>query len=356
MTVIREASATDGPPLIAFFRDTPVRASTEFVLDRGPEFGALLRLRGHARTFIALQEERIVGTVTALWHEGVDGDRVLQVGELVDLRVAPELRGSPAAVRLLARAGAALEEAGADWVLCLIGDRNREAGRLVSGGAGLPSLAPVSRYASVHYPAWRLPGRRHPGGLSVRRAGPEDGPVLAQFVCETAAGRRFTPATLFPWPDPDGTHHGWIAEDIGGRPIGGLVVWDPMTVRRIRVRRYSPGDQVFRGLMAFASLLGAAKPLPDPGEPLRLWASRWLGARSRPALVTRALVREAIRAAAVAGQHVLQLNLEARDPLLPLLPALPRSFYWSTVYGRPLRDTGSMPPDAAICHTDVALV
>jgi len=356
MTVIREASATDGPALVAFFRDTSVRAGTEFVLDRGPDFAALLRLRGDARTFIALREERIVGAVTALWHEGLDGDQVRQVGELVDLRVAPELRGGPAAVRLLARAAAALEEVGADWVLCLIGDRNREAGRLVSGGAGLASLAPVSRYASVHYPVWRVPRRRPPGGLSVRRAAAEDTPVLAELIRETATGRRFAPATLFPWPDPEGAHHAWIAEDGSGRPIGGLVVWDPMAVRRIRVRRYSPGDQILRGLMAFASLFGAARPLPSPGEPLRIWASRWLGARSSPAFVTRALVREAIRAAAAAGQHVLQLNLEARDPLLPALPVLPRSFYWSTLYGRPLRDAGPMLPEAGICHTDVALV
>jgi hypothetical protein len=355
MTLIREASPADGSRLVAFFRETALRASTEFVLDRGPDFDALLRIRGHWRTFVALEGERVRGSVTALWHEGLDGDKVLVVGEIVDLRVAPEARGGPAAARLLGRAREALEETGADWVLCLIGDRNREARRLVSGGAGIPPLAALGRYASVHYPAWRIPRWAAPGGISVRRADAGDARVLAELARETSTGRRFAPTTLFPWPDPSGTHRGWIAEAPTGQPIGGLVVWDPMAVRRIRVRRYSSADQVLRGLMALAAMVGAATALPKVGEPLRLWASRWLGARSSAREVTSLLARTAIRAAAEEGQHVLQLNLEERDPLFGLLPALPRSCYWSTLYGRPLREPGTGVTDAAICHTDVAL-
>jgi len=356
MTTIREATAADGPSLIAFLGETPVRAGTEFVLDRGPDFGALLRLRGLSRTFIALQEHRVVGAVTALWHEGMDGDAGLRLGEIVDLRVTPELRGTRLASRLLERAAAALAQAGADWVLCLIGDRNREAVRLVSGRAGFPALRELSRYASVHFPVWRAPQGRPRAPFTVRPATSGDAPALAALSCATVVGRRFAPPTLFPWPDPDGTHHAWIAEDKRGRPIGGLVVWDPLSVRRIRVRRYSSADQMLRVLMWLGSLLGVAGPLPQPGDTLRLWASRWLGAVDHPSQVTDALVRAAMRAAATADQHVLQINLEVRDPLLPMMPGFPRSSYWSTLYGCPLRDDVPNPVESSICHADLALV
>jgi hypothetical protein len=355
MTVIRPAAESDGPTLIAFFRETPVRAGTAFVLDRGPDFQALLRLRGEARTIVAVRDERIVGSVTALWHSGVDGDRVVRVGELMDLRVAPEGRGGRIAARLLEGAAAAFDEVGADYVLCLIGDRNREAARLVMGGAGLPALHPVGHYASVHYPAWRVPTRRHPD-VSVRPAVPADAGVLAALVEETVTERRFRPETLFPWPDPRHSHHGWVAEDGSGRPIGGLVVWDPMAVRRVRIRRYSAQDQLFRGLMAFGSLLGVARALPRPDEPLRIWASRWLGVRESPRGAVPLLIRTALRDSATAGQHILQINFEEQDPLFRFLPGLPRSVYWSTLYGRPLRGGRVAPVDAGICHTDVALV
>ncbi|MGE5230149.1 MAG: N-acetyltransferase family protein [Deltaproteobacteria bacterium] len=354
MTTIRDAVPEDGPQLIALFRQAPMRAGTEFVLDRGPDFQALLRLRGRFRTFVATRGDRILGSVTALWHERRDLGGTVRVCELVDLRVAPDARGGATAARLLGRAARALEETPADWVLCLIGDRNRDAARLVTGGLGFPALKALARYASVHYPVWRA-GTAGARGMTVVRATDRDGALLATLVRVTASGRRFSPPELFPWPDPAGAHYGWIAQD-GSCALGGLVVWDGNAVRRIRVMRYSGGDRLFRGATLVAGLFGAATPLPPPGEPLRLWASRWLGVREANPRVTGALVRAALRAAAGAGQHVLQVNLEEHDPLLGALPSLPRSVYWSTLYGLATGRRAGEDAPGVLCHADLALV
>src|SRR6185437_4977109 len=73
MISVREATPEDGRALIDFLRMTPLSAGTEFVLDRSPDFSALLRLRGTSRTFLAVSHERLAGTVTALWHDARDG-------------------------------------------------------------------------------------------------------------------------------------------------------------------------------------------------------------------------------------------------------------------------------------------
>ncbi len=356
MTRIREASAADGPALVGFFRKTPMRAGTEFVLDRGPDFHALLRLRGQSRSFVALRGEGVVGAVTALWHDARDGGRDLRVGEIVDLRVAPEARGGPVAARLLGEVARTLESVSAGWVLCLIGDRNRDAASLVSGGAGLPPLAALARYVSLHYPVWRVPPPSRRASIVVRPATDDDAALLDRLVRETTPPRRFAPAALFPWPDPDGMHLAWIAMDSAGRAVGALVVWDGLAVRRIRVTRYSLSDQLLRGAMAAGAWFGGAARLPPTGEPIRVWGSRWLGARAGDPAAVKALVRAALRAALEAGQHLLQLNFERNDPLLPWLPALPCSAYWSTLYGRRLGREQADSPGEAIYHADVALV
>src|SRR6185437_8041075 len=115
MISVREATPEDGRALIDFLRMTPLSAGTEFVLDRSPDFSALLRLRGTSRTFLAVSHERLAGTVTALWHDARDGRGRVRVGEVVDLRVAEWARGSRAVARLLGAARDAFAEAGVDW-------------------------------------------------------------------------------------------------------------------------------------------------------------------------------------------------------------------------------------------------
>lgn len=356
--IVREACPEDGPALVRFFLETPMRAGTEFVFDRSPDFAALLRLRGRHRTFVALSGESVAGSVTTLWHEGYVGDKALCVGEIADLRVAAWARGGTLTARLLAVARDAFVSERTDWVVCLIGENNQDAVRLVAGKAGFPPLRPLARYASAHFPAFRVPAAAKRGGVQVRTAGPEDAELLMDLVRELSIRRPFSPPNPFPWPDPTGQHRGWIASSADGRPLGALITWDGMSVRRIRVVRYSAADQLFRAAMAAAALAGVARALPAPGGPMRLWASRWFGVVGSDARAARVLVRTALRAAALAGQHVLQINLAEDDPLFCALPALPHSVYWTKVYACPMviPDDATPRNGSRMCFADLALV
>lgn len=362
---IREATAGDGPALIDFFRATPLDAGVEFVLDRSPDFYALLRLRGTARTFLAVAGERLAGSVTALWHDARDGSGEVRVGEIVDLRVAEWAHGSRAVALLLGATRDAFAEAGAQWAVCVIGERNRAAVPLTSGRIGLPALEPLARYASVHFVVCRAPSAsaRPPAGrLTVWEAGAGDGADVERLVGEMAARRRFAPLEPFRWPEPTGTHRAWIARDGTGSPIGGLILWDGSAVRRIRVMRYRGLDRVLQLGTRLAQACGLANALPPPGDALRVWASRWLGVREGRLDAARALVRAALRAAVAKHIHVVQVNLPEDDPLLHALPPYPRSTYWSTLYGCPLEGGARAQPATSSraghgpYHVDLALV
>jgi hypothetical protein len=355
--ILREATAADWPQIGEFFLATPLQSGTSFVLDRRPDFGALPALRGSFRTFLVFQDHRLAGTVTALWRPAANGARIVTVGELIDLRVAPWARGGRAVFYLLNAAYDVFVAERVEWVFCLIGKHNRATSPLVSRSAGLPPLEPLEDFASVNFVAGRVPRFVAARGVTVRAAEESDAGLLADAWRESHAPERFVPPDSFTWPDPAGRHRAWLAFEPDGTPCGALVTWDGGSVRRVRVVRYRAADRPIRAAIAVAAVLGITNPLPAPGEVLGLWASRALAISRDDARTLRALLEAALSAAATAAQSVLQINLHGRDPLLRRLPPYPRSTYWSTLYGGPF-DGSPLPAGsrAARYHADLARV
>lgn len=354
---IVEATDSDGPMLAGFVLDTPVGAGTDFVLDRSPDFHALLGLRGDSRTFCAWEGDRLLGIATALWDEREDGGATVRVGEFVDLRVAHDARGGRAAKALLAAVLETFDAVGVDWLSAVIGDENRAAVGLVRGKAGLPCIHPLTHYRSVHMVALRIPWRVA-RGIDVREATEEDAEVLRAAACRVRGPLRLAPHGPFEWPDPLRRHRAWIAAEPGGPPLGALIVWDGFDVRRVRVVRYRGGDRALRFLTLTLAPLGLVAALPSPGGAVRMWASRVLWNGGDSAAVTRALVVASLRAAARSGVHVVQYNLREGDPVLGQLPSYPQSSFRSTLFGAPRNGeavTGGSAPGAAF-YADLAMV
>ena len=343
--ILREATAADWPQISEFFLDTPLQSGTSFVLDRRPAFGALPALRGSFRSFLVFQDHRLAGTVTALWRPAANGARVVMVGEVIDLRVAPWARGGRAVFYLLHAAYDVFVTERVEWVFCLIGKHNRATSPLVARSIGLPPLEPLEDFASVNFVAGRAPRFVAARGVTVRVAEESDAALLANAWSESHALERFVPPDSFTWPDLTGRHRSWLAFRPDGTPCGALVTWDGASVRRVRIIRYRAADRPIRAAIAVAAVLGVTNPLPAPGEVLGLWASRAIAIPRDDGRTLRALLDAALSAAATAAQNVLQLNLRGRDPLLRRLPPYPRSTYWSTLYGGPC--DGSPLPAAA---------
>jgi hypothetical protein len=344
---VREATARDWPAVAEFFLSAPLESGTVFVLDRRPDFGALPGLRGVFRTFLAFEGERLAGTVTALCRKAKERDQAVIVGEVTDFRVAPWARGGRAAFLLLRAAYEAFCQHGVDWFVCLIGDKNRATLPLVACRAGFPKLVALEEFASVHFISWRVPSHAEPNGLTVRAATAADATIVSELSAEGLGRELLAPAEPIGGPDVAGLHRAWIASAPDGTPWGMLLVWDGETVRRLRILRYRTADLPLRCITRVGAWLGMVSPLPSPGDVLGVWASRVATIRHGGSVTLRALLRAALRDAAVQGRSVVQLNLHGFDPLLRELPKYPRSTYRSTLYGCPCRGDAvvrSFPP------------
>jgi hypothetical protein len=331
--MLREATAADWPQIADFFLATPLQSGTAFVLDRRPDFGALPALRGQFRTFLLFQRQRLVGTATALWHVARDGADTITLGEIIDLRVAPCARGGRAVSHLLHAVYAVFLAERVDWIVCLIGKKNRAAIPMVVGRAGLPRLDFLEDFASVHFIAGGVPRLFAATGVTVRAAEASDASLLAELCTESCATQRFAPSESLEWPHPTGRYRAWLAFKPDGTPCGALVLWDGEPVRRLRIVRYRAADLPLRIAVGVAARLGMANPLPARNEVFGLWASSVVAVRHDDGRTLHALLDAALAAAVAAGQNVLQINLSAQDPLLRRLPPYPRSTYWSSLYG-----------------------
>jgi hypothetical protein len=354
---VREATADDWQRVTDLFLATPLRSGTSFVLDRRPDFRALPGLRGSFRTFVINQEQRVAGTVTALWRPARYEARRITVGEVIDLRVAKWARGGRVAFHLLRAVHEVFIAQRVDWILCLIGKHNLAAASITARKVGLPPLTPLEEFASVHFLALRTPRWPATRDLIVRAAEQSDASLLAELYVAQSATERFAPTDAIPWPDPAGQHRAWLAFGPDGTFYGALVVWDGNALRRLRIVRYRTGDLPLRAATCAAATFGWGARLPAPGEVLRLWATRLVAIRCGGARTLRALLDAALTGAAEAGQHVLQLNLHGRDLLLHQLPPYPRSTFWTTLYGGPRDGSPVAPTDpAGRYHADIARV
>ena len=355
--IVREARAEDGPAILRLFAAAPVRAGTAFLLDRSPDFFALLRTRGRWQTFVAEDGRRLAGIATALWYDARDGQAAARVGEIVDLRVAEWARGRRASLLLLGAVSEVLRAVHVDWAVCVIADRNRAAASLVRGVAGFPTFSVLEHWASLHYLAVRSPRVPLTRRSRVREAVSGDAALLTELSIGSTQGWRLMPRELFSWPDPLGRHRAWIAENGAGQPVAGLVTWSASDLRKIRIARYAPGDSVLRLALAVAAPLGAAVALPAEGQVLKMWAARWIGALPSHEAAIADVVRAAVGAAVTEGVHVVQINVpSSRAESLRALPLLPRSTFRSTLFGVSLRGPSAERPDGRTFYADLAAV
>jgi hypothetical protein len=98
---VREATPADNQGLLVLTQLTPMDGPVAIRIDRHPDFFTLLRLRGAGKTFVAVDEDEIIGCCSITYRTAFVNAQARTVGYLSDLKIRPSHRGGRAIVKLL---------------------------------------------------------------------------------------------------------------------------------------------------------------------------------------------------------------------------------------------------------------
>jgi predicted N-acetyltransferase YhbS len=327
---IRPAELTDGPSLLELSRNCPMHGAISLTIEREPDFFALSRARGSARTLVAEAGGRLVGCVgLARRPAWVDGRRA-EIAYLADLKVAPAQRRSGLGSRLVATMLASEARARPLPLVATVAAGNRAVERLAVGlraDCGLRGAIEVTCLQLFAAPAPVEPG------IELGRAQPGDEASLAGLLDRFYRERQFAP--IF----DDGGFKAMLAcspglalEDHlvarrGSRIVAAVAMSALDSLKRVRLLRVTPALRLGLAALAAAARALSMPAPPAPGGELRLVFLRHPAHAPGEEAALAALIRRATREARTSGHHFAVLTVPAHDPLARCARSIPRVSY-----------------------------
>jgi hypothetical protein len=148
--VIREASHDDNAQLLALTEQCPMQGSVGVLIDRKPDFFSLLRLKGEFKAFIAVTDNRIVGSFALVVKRAYIHRVPEYIGYLCDMKILPSFRRSRVAYLLMRAMNAYMRTLPINLYLCVISQGNRQVESLLQGRAGIPAPEKTSHFHVFH--------------------------------------------------------------------------------------------------------------------------------------------------------------------------------------------------------------
>ena len=368
---VRAARADDNDALVALAFACPMEGDVGLCVSRAPDFFALHGLEGDAWAAAVAEDAEsgaVVGCVAVAERRAWVHGRAADVTYVYDLKVHPAHRGGPAADALMRWVpGECERRGGADalsFLTILAGNARME--RRTTGQ--IPGVPRCTRFATIRSYSVMLLGRRRlaagRSGLRVSRARPEDVEEMIALWGTVAPGRQFSPVldaerlTHFAATAPGlGLESYRVARRRDGRIAGFAAFWDQSSFKQLRVTRYSPRLSAVRlAFNALAPLAGAAT-LPRAGGALRNVTAFNVCVPADAPGVLRTLVRDAHDDLRAAGNSLLSVGLDTRDPLTAALDGLFAQPTDVRAYScTPSGDYTGPALDGRVLHYEIALV
>ncbi|HXG57610.1 MAG TPA: hypothetical protein VNL91_01135 [Thermoanaerobaculia bacterium] len=302
----------------------PMEGSIELAFLREPNYFLASSVQApFHQVVVARDGDAIVGAglrgIRTAYVNGV----TREIGYLGDLRLAEAYRGGT----LVARGYRFLRDLHADgraklYLTVIAGENERALRTIAAGRAGLPSYRPLGRIFS---PAVRMKPVAAPRAIEVRRAEDVDRDELEACLARNLRRKQFAPVLSgMPVPPPaqDGKALTFYAALRNGRVAGALAAWDQSSFKQTQVVRYHGVIRLLRPLLRY----------PRAGERLRFFYVAFIAIDDDDRDLFAALLSRVVNDRRGDGYHYFVAGLHERDPLLPLLRALPSTPFWARAF------------------------
>jgi hypothetical protein len=339
---IRLATDADNNGLLELTRRTPMNGRIALRIDRDPDFFALVRDRGHGAVFVALRDERVVGSISIALRHVYTGGTVVRAAYIADLKADPDIAGTRVLLRLFDAATRYSMEHDILLVWCLVASGNERVLPLLSGRLGLPRFVSAGRFCvdellNIPWP------RRSPSSYVIDHASDHD---EEELILLRDSFHRTRELALVEGPSPcHGTIGRLVARHASGI-VAALEIFDPGSIKRNVLLDAPLSTRILLNVLRPVCATLRGPPLPRIGEPVRLAYIRRFACDRHHTAALASLIDRARSIALKLGFTFTAFGVHERDPFRRVVAGLPRFSFSSHLYVASLRQPGIL--DAAM--------
>ncbi|MBC2838992.1 GNAT family N-acetyltransferase [Robiginitalea sp. SC105] len=311
MISYRTATAGDNSQLLSLTRSSGMSGTIALRTDRDPDFFAIMKLRGESRVFVALDGEKLVGSICVSKEEVFVSGGNTPLFYITDFKVDPAYRNLGIGLELTWEVVRYLVARKADLALLHVAHGNKRPFVFFRDREKYPDFESIGLFRIYQFPAARKRLKKRPD-IRVLKSGK----MVLEFLNGHYGNREL--ARLIVPGDLEGVQT--LAVFRNDQPVAMLCLQDINSIKRHVVL----GMPWY--LKATVAVLNVMRPitgtprLPRVGEPIRMLHIKYLASPKADRNAVRNLIAFARREAYSKSCVFLSHGLHEKDPLIGCLP------------------------------------
>jgi GNAT superfamily N-acetyltransferase len=319
MPSLRFANENDNDQLTELASATGMNGETALRIDRAPDFFELLRMRGESKVLVAVENNRIVGSVSVSKQYAYIGGKIYPVYYVADFKVIPELRNKGIGIMLCGELARYVIGANGDIVFLTVARGNTKPLPFFRNRKGVPDFENIGKFR-----VYQFIGRKTHSVDQIEQVQVSGHLVnfLDNHYKRYELGAVITPDKL------TGNKIFVIKRD--QKIIAAMCLSDTMKVKQNVVIRMKWHMKILLGMMnRFRNVLNISR-MPAINEPVMMMYIKYLVAEDNSPGLVKAMVNYARNIAYQKNYSFVSIGVHERDLLNESLPANLRLTFYST--------------------------
>jgi len=152
MITVREAHIDDNYDLLQLTAKTPMDSPFVLRIDRKPNYFNLANERGSGKVFVALKENKIIGTASISVYDGYWSNTIHQISYLADFKIDPKHQGKTVLWLLIGAIKTFVLKSNCNIIYFVVAAGNSKVEKLFKPRQNLPQFLPVAKFNIYQLP------------------------------------------------------------------------------------------------------------------------------------------------------------------------------------------------------------
>lgn len=310
----RIATEEDNRQLIELTAESGMDGEIALRIDRNPDFFSLLKLRGESTVIVAIEDQKIIGSLSVSIQDVFIDGQLCPVNYVGDFKVLESYRKRGVGMNLLNFLAEKLYSSGKDLVFLNIAKGNQKPVSFSTNKKNYPDFVNVGTFNVYQF----IGKKRTSSQLECKIEQSENTEEVRAFFAENY--KKYELGVHIVKEKLDGTEIFIIREN--NSIIGAISLMDTMSVKQNIVIRVSwKLNLILKVMNAIGPFLGLSK-MPLFREPVQMIYIKYLALKSKDKRVMKMLIDHARFVAFEKSYSFVSIGLHDKDPLTELLSGM----------------------------------